>query len=278
MLDSHQEIHATLDRLAERIGRPAALVDAGYVLVGHSANSLGVDPVRTASVFNRRAPQAAIDWLKSFGIETAEDPVRIPAQPKLHMLSRVIVPIRRRSVLLGFITTQDEPARLTPEELDELRRCAAAFAELMNLMTVERESEAGHDNDTVDLVLRGADEDLQAGVTRLRDRGFDLARPMHVIHALVSDEAVETAGGVRSLREVVAATARRDTTLVAVLEPRQPEITLVTNESTTELELILGSITRLFPCDRVGVSARTETVLGLANAYRQALAAAYFKF
>ena len=137
------EVQALVDALAERLEQPVGVDDRQFRAVAYSSHPDQIDQVRIASILHRAAPAGVTEWLESLGIATAEAPVRVPANTKFAMASRVCVPLRFRHTLLGYLWLLDEPEPLPDSEVEEMSGYAEALAvslyRLRRLDTEERE-------------------------------------------------------------------------------------------------------------------------------------------
>lgn len=122
------DIQALVDALAASLDRPVGLDDHRFRALSYSAHADGVDQVRLVSILQRKAPQHVTSWLESIGVRSAEDFVRVPANPSLGMSARVCIPVRFDGILLGFLWLIDEPSPLSAAQLKEAGRYAEDLA------------------------------------------------------------------------------------------------------------------------------------------------------
>jgi hypothetical protein len=181
--ESTDPILDSLDALAGFIGRGTAAVDRDSRLIGHSANAEGLDPVRIASILNRRVPVEAIAWLSSFGIGSAIKPVRTPPRPQLKMEGRVITPIRRGSMLLGCLVTDDSPRPLTPAEMEKVEACSLLLSDYMPDPVTSGCRQ--HDGSALELLLRGDASDVSVASRLIGAAGFDRELSMRMLHCMI---------------------------------------------------------------------------------------------
>ncbi|WP_054564393.1 CdaR family transcriptional regulator [Frankia sp. R43] len=117
--------------LAARLGRSVAIDDLDSRLLAHTAHEEPVDQFRIDSIMLRRprSENTVTRHARSFGIDTATGPVRIPASPRLGSFARVCVPVRCSGTLLGYLWLFDEPTPVPDDDLEPARAAAAAAGE-----------------------------------------------------------------------------------------------------------------------------------------------------
>lgn len=154
-----REVQRELDELAAALGRPVSLDAPDGALLAYSTQGAGVDPVRVQAILARRVPDAVLAYQRSRGVDTADGPVRLPANPALGMTARTCVPVRAGRHLAAYLWVLDLDAPLDGPAVAAARSCAARLADLLG----------PHDTDTLlaelltdrpraDLVLRHAEE------------------------------------------------------------------------------------------------------------------------
>lgn len=110
------ELQLLVDRVADRVGRPALVEDRRQRVVCYSAQAEPLDEVRRSSILRRSTTPEVISFFARFDILQARQPVRTPAEPALGLLPRVCVPVWHSDLLLGFVWFVDSPA-LTDAEI-----------------------------------------------------------------------------------------------------------------------------------------------------------------
>jgi hypothetical protein len=131
---SLQEI---VDGLSVQLGRPVLVDDGELRPLAYSTQFGELDPLRTASILGRTAPDAARDALFAHGIRTALEPVRIPAHPAIGMEARACIPILRGQRRHGFLWLIED----RPLDDDDLRLARAAAAEAATVLESEADSQ-----------------------------------------------------------------------------------------------------------------------------------------
>jgi len=101
------ELQRIIDSLSHRVGRSAGIDDQAFGLVAYGAFADTGDEVRAASILARATPPEVVSWLRAKGVDEATEPVRLPAEPALGLLSRLYVPIRMEDQLLGYLWIVD---------------------------------------------------------------------------------------------------------------------------------------------------------------------------
>lgn len=136
-------LQESVDALAARLARPVVVEDHDHRIVAHSSHDERIDEVRRLSILHRRTSHEVMTRLRQFGIERATAPVRIPACPDLGMWPRLCVPVRHRTVLLGYVWLLDRDGTVSDAEIEV---AAEACGELALEMYRERRTSdvAGH--------------------------------------------------------------------------------------------------------------------------------------
>lgn len=96
-----------VDYVAARTGAPTTLEDRELHLVASSGHEEVVDEVRRASIMRRRSSPDVQRLFASFGIATAEKPLRIPGGAVPGLFARWCVPVRWRGVAYGYLWLLD---------------------------------------------------------------------------------------------------------------------------------------------------------------------------
>ena len=125
------ELQRLIDDLADRLDVPISLEDPNQHLLASSVQHGTIDDVRRQTVLGRRSLPDVRAWFEAFGVRTALDPVRIPADPAHSILARLCVPIRHRDRLIALLWLIDPDLQLGDEELAVIRSVAAHVALLL---------------------------------------------------------------------------------------------------------------------------------------------------
>jgi hypothetical protein len=148
-------IQHLIDDLAAQLQRSVVVDDANLKLLYASKHYGDEDDVRRHAVLQRDAGAHVIGYVLSQGVATWTAAGVIPANEGLGLTSRVCVPIRWETTLLGFLMVVDREGTLTAEELSAITN---ASQELAVLMTGEHPPEVDAD----ELALSEALDDLVA--------------------------------------------------------------------------------------------------------------------
>jgi hypothetical protein len=132
--DGLQEI---VDALSVRLGRPVLVDDVDLRPLAYSSQIGELDPVRTASILGRTAPDEAREALFGHGIRGALEPVRIPAHRDIGMEARICIPIVRNGRRLGYLWLIEDPAVAD----DDLRLARGAAAQAASVLQSEVDSQ-----------------------------------------------------------------------------------------------------------------------------------------
>nr|WP_307172686.1 helix-turn-helix domain-containing protein [Streptomyces sp. B3I7] len=142
------------------LGAPATLENRDFELIAFGAydsdeelDASALDPVRTRSILTRRSTAAVRAWFEGFGITRATGPVRIPPTPEAGVYrGRICLPVRHRSVVLGYVWLLDGDPGPTERQLaaamevtgrigallvDEVRHRADLTRELRAVLTAQ---------------------------------------------------------------------------------------------------------------------------------------------
>ncbi|WP_329185821.1 PucR family transcriptional regulator [Streptomyces sp. NBC_01428] len=150
-----------VDEISALLGVPATLENRDFELIAFGAydsegdlDPSALDPVRTRSILTRRSTTAVRTWFEGFGITRATGPVRIPPTPEAGVYrGRICLPVRHRSVVLGYVWLLDDDPGPTDAQLaaamqvtsrigallaDEAQAGADLTRELRAVLTAER--------------------------------------------------------------------------------------------------------------------------------------------
>jgi PucR-like helix-turn-helix protein len=103
------ELQQLVDRIADRVGRPALVEDRRQRVVCYSAQAEPLDEVRRSSILRRSTTPEVVAFFARFDISRSRLPVRTPAAPAIGLLPRVCVPVWHSDLLLGFVWFVDSP-------------------------------------------------------------------------------------------------------------------------------------------------------------------------
>ncbi|MET7488583.1 helix-turn-helix domain-containing protein [Streptomyces sp. NPDC005538] len=137
--DSRGDYQELVDEISELLGAPATLENRDFELIAFGAydgegdlDASALDPVRTRSILTRRSTAAVRTWFEGFGITRATGPVRIPPTPEAGVYrGRICLPVRHRSVVLGYVWLLDDDPGPTPAQLDAAMAVAARIGALL---------------------------------------------------------------------------------------------------------------------------------------------------
>ncbi|WP_373431409.1 PucR family transcriptional regulator [Streptomyces sp. B3I7] len=159
--DDHRGDYQDLvDEISALLGAPATLENRDFELIAFGAydsdeelDASALDPVRTRSILTRRSTAAVRAWFEGFGITRATGPVRIPPTPEAGVYrGRICLPVRHRSVVLGYVWLLDGDPGPTERQLaaamevtgrigallvDEVRHRADLTRELRAVLTAQ---------------------------------------------------------------------------------------------------------------------------------------------
>ncbi len=169
-MSTHAPLQMIVDALAADIGRDVAVDDRQIRWLVHSPHTEPPDAARMRSILTRRISEEALEWAFSFGIEEAEGPVRLPANPEIGAEARVCLPLRTRGVLLGFMFIVDPDGTLDGAPLAQAEAAAGEAAQVLYRERRLRELERERERWLLTHLL--GDEDAEEAARALTDEGF----------------------------------------------------------------------------------------------------------
>ncbi len=162
------ELQDIVDEAARLLGAPTTLEDREFHLIAFGTQRADVDPVRQASILQRRSSQQVRDWFEQFGIATSPVPVRTPADPASGIVSRLCLPARWRGVTYGYLWVLDETRALS----DPAVVAAADLAEHAGAFLAQQSRQREQDAFALNDLLSGDADSVRDASTRLADSGL----------------------------------------------------------------------------------------------------------
>lgn len=150
------DLQRIVDGLGRTTRRAVAVTDARGRILAYSSHEGEVDEVRRASILTRQTPAASLAWSRSHGIESSEQPVRIPGNDELGMAPRLCAPVRHDGKLLGYLwLVEDEglPDVVLPAVEVAADSAAVALHREQLLEVIERGHERELLRDLLSMVL-----------------------------------------------------------------------------------------------------------------------------
>ena len=112
------ELQNIIDVLSSKVGVATSLTDPQFnSIVFGPHHDTQIDVIRRQALLNRQTAPDVRAWFESFGTATATAPVRIPADPAMQAMSRLIVPVRGGTILYGYVCLLDDEYRLGDTEM-----------------------------------------------------------------------------------------------------------------------------------------------------------------
>jgi sugar diacid utilization regulator len=206
-VSSHAPLQIIVDSLAADIERDVAVDDRQIRWLVHSPHEERPDPARLRSILSRRVSDEALQWAFSFGIEEAEGPVRLPANPEIGAEARVCIPLRARDVLLGFMFIVDPDETLGAAQLAQAEEAAQAAAQVLYRERRLRELERERERWLLTHLLADDGSDAEQAARALADEGFlDASRAAVLVIRADADPArceIAIGGALDRLRRLV---------------------------------------------------------------------------
>ncbi|NDL57566.1 PucR family transcriptional regulator [Phytoactinopolyspora mesophila] len=160
-----------LDALAERVGRPAVLEDRFMRLIAYSSHDQPLDGVREDSILRRHASPEVTSWLKEFGLPDARRPLRLPANPELHMLARVCIPVLHKDKALGYLWFVDSDDSMSAADIDVCVHEASELGDHLHRESTASLFSAARLNDAMHMLLSDSPLTQEAAQT-LEETGY----------------------------------------------------------------------------------------------------------
>lgn len=213
-----EELRSIAEGLAARIHRAVAIDDWQLRLLVHTAHDENVDEHRIRSVLTRQGPPAVVDYVMSFGIATAEEPVRIVSSPERGMLGRVCVPIRCDGQLFGYLWLIDDARTLTDAQLQIAVDAANAAGQVMYREQLLGSLRNSRERELVrDLLCDDADVRQHAAAELAREDNLPADGRVVVLSARVGPATVERGHDVGTALDVALRDAVRQLLPVAAV-------------------------------------------------------------
>ncbi|MGE5579203.1 MAG: PucR family transcriptional regulator [Bacillota bacterium] len=126
------ETQTIVDELAQAIGRPITLEDAGGRLLAYSVHEQPVDHVRVETLLRRGASSVTLDALRARGVyqfvDSCDGLARVPPIPELGFSSRVCLAIWGSARVLGYLWVVDPDSSLSRAAEEMLLRARRQLA------------------------------------------------------------------------------------------------------------------------------------------------------
>lgn len=175
------ELQRLADALARSTERAVAVTNVRGRILAYSSHAGPVDEVRRASILARQTPAESLAWSRKHGIDTAADPVRIPANAQLGMDARICAPVRYDDKLLGFVwlVADDDPP--TGRLLEVLREAARSAGLAMHREHLMEALELGRERELLRDLLSDVSEQRQQAADEMVERDLLASGPLVVL-------------------------------------------------------------------------------------------------
>lgn len=155
-IDRVQEI---VEALGSRLRRGVAVDDQTLRLLVVGKDYGDADPARIWSLLHRRTRPEDVDYAS---LRLLREPVRVQAVAELGLSGRLVVPIRYRDALLGFLWIIDHEDTMTPAEREDAGHTAEALGSLLHQRLAVQDRDRALAAHLFDVLL-GAGAPEQAG-------------------------------------------------------------------------------------------------------------------
>ena len=169
------DLQRVVDGLGRTTRRAVAVTDGKGRILAYSSHEGDVDEVRRASILTRQTPAASFAWSRSHGIEQADAPVRIPANPELGMARRLCAPVRHDGRLLGYLWLVEDDEGLPDAQLPAVETAAETAAVALHREQLLEALERGHERELLRDLLSDVPEQREQAADELVER--DLFQP-----------------------------------------------------------------------------------------------------
>jgi hypothetical protein len=148
------ELQRLVEALGQKIQRNVTVDDARMRQLAFSSHEYGpVDRLRQQSIFQQREVRPEVlAWTQAAGARTAVEPFRPPLDARIGCTEqRLVVPIRRRGALVGYVWIVEGELELTDDELKTVLQTIDTFAvalhrdQLADEFTTSKARELAHE-------------------------------------------------------------------------------------------------------------------------------------
>jgi hypothetical protein len=159
---------AIINGLAQQMGLPVVLEDAGQQLLAYSPHYELTDRIRRDTIMRQTTTKEVVDYFTPWELQAREEPFIVPGNPDDDILPRLCIPIRYHGTTLGFAWV------LLPEEcVTDAQMAAARDASQALTVTMLTESRLrASETETVLSLLSSDDETRILGLSDTEVRGI----------------------------------------------------------------------------------------------------------
>ncbi len=167
------DVQSAVDALAAAYDRSVLIEDDVQHPVWWSTRG-AVDPTRLKTILNREVPPPVAAIVQRFHLDRVSIPVHTPAMPEVGMWPRWCVPVRQHGRFLGMLWILDPDESITMDSLPPATECAALAARVLGQDRRTAEQVRLMQDEQVDALLRGPDEDAARELARLHQVPHDV--------------------------------------------------------------------------------------------------------
>lgn len=272
-VDQIQEI---VDALGFRLHRGIAVDDHTLRLIAVTADHGDSDPARVWSLLHRRTRPEDVDYAH---LRTLTAPARVAANAELGLSGRLVVPVRHRDALLGFLWVIDRDETLTASEEAELVATAASIGALLHRRLVVRDRDRALSGHLLETLLDEGPVGRSGAAAELLTHGL-IEDDAHV-GVLVARcdpasgvDAVETGGAEMGEAVERACRSLAPATWLSSTRHRRSTVLLAHRRPVAErLRATAAAIREAVPGSRIGLCAPAQGLGSAGSAQRQAIVA-----
>jgi len=275
----HADLQRMVDDLTEHVGLDIQLTNVRLDSIVFGPHRGEIDWVRRESLLLRRTPPQVRAHLERAGAFASAGPVRIPADPALGMMSRVVAPARWHGVTYGYLWVVDDAHKLTKAQLTRVVDVAADAGRLLHSAQRSREVAASRLADLVSAPLelrqRAAAELLDSGLIS-RTTPVSIVVLTHHVPDEPPDGLVAALWdlGTDTLPRPVLRLIEQHHTVLLVPLPRSGDLEPARSAASRLRRIYLGSAVPRLRSVVAGISDPQPELTETGTAYRQAKLAA----
>lgn len=175
------QLQHVVDELAERLGRTVAVDDVDIQLLAASPHTGAIDPARLDIVLQRRTRPDLVAFVRTLGLPTVRGYRRVPAEPRLELLPRIVWPLRDHDELYGYLWLIDSPP-VGPVEIGLTSAAAAQIGPLLAARAREADAVTARDTRLVRVLVGSDEHDRGKALADLHQAGrLDAELPSRVV-------------------------------------------------------------------------------------------------
>lgn len=166
-----EKVRRIVDELAEVLQRSVAVDDVDVQPVAVSPHHGAIDDARLEAILARRTSAEIVKYVKAMGLERATGPVRLPADPAMGVLPRLVIPLRQFERHLGYFWLIDAEPPIDAVQEGLARAAAAEVEQIMAAEALAADDERAADAAMVEELLSTDPARAEGALEQLRSAG-----------------------------------------------------------------------------------------------------------